>query len=155
MGDLDLQVGGSVLFTDSVDEVVEALKPGLAFSLGAMGSREFNFYNAAYSRAGYADEAKEVQNLWIDGRRDEARKTVPSEMVIKSNLLGTDEMVKGRIRAYRDAGVTTLTASLRYRGMGRTGLEAPNLSERIEALGHLMDLVNEVNDEPFTQVWKP
>lgn len=155
MGDLDLQVGGSVLFTDSVDEVVEALKPGLAFSLGAMGSREFNFYNAAYSRAGYADEAKEVQNLWIDGRRDEARKMVPSEMVIKSNLLGTDEMVKGRIRAYRDAGVTTLTASLRYRGMGRTGLEAPNLSERIEALGHLMDLVNEVNDEPFTQVWKP
>ena len=153
MGELDLQAGGTVLFTDDVDEAVEALKPGLAFSLGAMGSRESNFYNSAYSRAGYADEAKEIQNLWIDGRRDEARKLVPSEMILKSNLLGTDEMVKDRIRAYRDAGVTTLTASLRYRAMGRTGLEAPNLTERIEVLAHLMNIVNEVNEEPFSKPW--
>lgn len=153
MSDLDLQAGGTVLFTDAVDEAVEALKPGLAFSLGAMGSREFNFYNAAYSRAGYADEAKAVQQLWIDGRRDEARKLVPSEMVLKPNLLGTDEMVKERIRAYRDAGVTSLTASLRYRSMGRGGLAAPNLHERIEALGHLIDLVNEINEEPFSEPW--
>ncbi len=61
--------------------------------------------------------------------------------------------VKDRIRAYRDAGVTTLAASLRYRAMGRTGLEAPNLTERIEVLGHLMDLVNEVNEEPFSGPW--
>ena len=153
MGELDLQAGGTVLFTDDVDEAVEALKPGLAFSLGAMGSREFNFYNSAYSRAGYADEAKEIQNFWIDGRRDEARRLVPAEMILKSNLIGTDEMVKDRIRAYRDAGVTTLTASLRYRAMGRTGLEAPNLTERIEVLGHLMDLVNEVNEEPSSGPW--
>ena len=138
MGELDLQAGGTVLFTDDVDEAVEALKPGLAFSLGAMGSREFNFYNSAYSRAGYADEA---------------RRLVPAEMILKSNLIGTDEMVKDRIRAYRDAGVTTLTASLRYRAMGRTGLEAPNLTERIEVLGHLMDLVNEVNEEPSSGPW--
>ena len=153
MGELDLQAGGTVLFTDDVDEAVEALKPGLAFSLGAMGSRDFNFYNSAYSRAGYADEAKEIQNLWIYGRRDEARRLVPAEMVLKSNLIGTDEMVKDRIRAYRDAGVTTLTASLRYRAMGRTGLEAPNLTERIEVLAHLMDLINEVNEEPFSGPW--
>ncbi len=153
MSDIDLQVGGSVLFTDDVDEAVEALKPGLAFSLGAMGSREFNFYNAAYCRAGYADEAKAIQNLWIDGRRDEARKLVPAEMVLKSNLIGTDEMVKERIRAYRDAGVDTLAASLRYRAVGRTGLAVPGLKERIEVLGHLMDLVNEVNEEPFEPPW--
>ncbi len=153
MADIDLQVGGTVLFTEDVDAAVEALKPGLAFSLGAMGSRQFNFYNAAYSRAGFADEAKKVQDLWIDGRRDEARKLVPSEMVLKSNLLGTGEMVKERIRAYRDAGVNTLSASLRYRAVGRTGLSAPNLNERIEVLGRLMDLVNEVNEEPFDPSW--
>lgn len=153
MSGLDLQAGGSVLFTDSVDEAVEALKPGLAFSLGAMGSQEFNFYNAAYSRAGYADEAKAIQRLWLDGRRDEARKLVPSEMILKSNLLGTDEMVKQRIRAYRDAGVTSLSASLRFRAVGRGGLEVPTLRGRIEILGHLMDLVNEVNEEPFTPPW--
>ena len=78
---------------------------------------------------------------------------MPAEMVLKSNLLGTDEMVKERIRAYRDAGVTTLSASLRFRAMGRSGLEAPNLRERIEVLGHLMDLVNEINEEPFSGPW--
>ncbi|PKB71769.1 MAG: F420-dependent methylene-tetrahydromethanopterin reductase [SAR202 cluster bacterium Io17-Chloro-G6] len=153
MTDLDLQAGGTVIFTDDVDEAVEALKPGLAFSLGAMGSRDFNFYNAAYSRAGYADEAKAIQALWLDGRRDEARRLVPPEMVWNSNLLGTDEMVKERIRAYRDAGLTTLSASLRYRAMGRGQLETPTLTERIEVLGHLMDLVNEVNQEPFSKRW--
>ena len=153
MGELDLQAGGTVLFTDAVDESVEALKTGLAFSVGAMGSREFNFYNAAYSRAGYADEAKEIQNLWLEGKREEARKLVPSEMVLKSNLLGTDEMVKERIRAYRDAGVTTLRASAGYRAMGRSGLVAPTLGQRIETLGHLMDLVNEINQEPFSGPW--
>ena len=146
--DLDLQAGGTVYFTEDVDGAVEALRPGLAFSLGAMGSRQFNFYNAAYSRAGYSDEAKAVQNLWLEGRRDEARKLVPDEMVLKSNLIGTDEMVKERIRAYRDAGVTTLSASLRFRGADRGGGGAPTINQRIEALGRLMDLVDEVNREP-------
>ena len=148
LGDLDLQAGGSIYFTEDVDEAVEALKPSLAFSLGAMGSRQFNFYNAVYSRAGYAEVAKEVQRLWIDGSRDEARKLVPAEMVLKSNLIGTDEMVKERLRAYRDVGVTTLSASLRRRGAGRGGGPPLSLNDRIEALGRLMDLVKEVNQEP-------
>ncbi len=146
--DLDLQVGGTISFTDDVDETVETLKPGLAFSLGAMGSREFNFYNDAYCRAGYEDVAKEVQRLWLDGRRDEARKLVPAEMVLKTNLIGTDEMVKDRIRAYRDAGVNTLNVGLRRRGSGPGQPARPDLKERIETLGHMMDLVAEVNKEP-------
>ena len=62
-------------------------------------------------------------------------------------------MVKQRIRAYRDAGVTSLSASLRFRAVGRGGLEVPALRERIENLGHLVDLVNEGNEEPFTPPW--
>ena len=148
MDDLDLQVGGSVYFTDDVDEAIAAFKPGLAFSLGAMGSRQFNFYNAAYSRSGYADEAKRIQDLWIDGKRDEARALVPDEMVMKSNLIGTDEMVKGRLRAYRTVGVTTLHASLRYRDLNRGEAVQPTLNERVATLGRLMKLVEEVNQEP-------
>ena len=148
--DLDLQAGGSIYFTDDVDEAVEALRPSLAFSLGAMGSRQFNFYNAAYSRAGYSEVAKEVQRLWLDGSRDEARKLVPAEMILKSSLIGTDQMVKERLRAYRDVGVNTLSASLRRRGASRGGGPALSLNGRIEALGHLMDLVNEVNLETVT-----
>ena len=72
-------------------------KPGLAFTLGAMGSRQHNFYNDAFKRAGYTDAAVEVQRLWLDGKREEAAARVPDEMAIKANLLGTEAMVRERV----------------------------------------------------------
>ncbi len=102
-----------------------------------MGSRKHNFYNAAFQRAGYQETAIEVQNLWLDGKRDEAAQRVPDELVLKTNLLGTEDMVKERIRAYRDAGVTTL----RVDPAGR------DLKERLETLARTVDLVNAVSRE--------
>jgi hypothetical protein len=103
-----------------------------------MGSRDHNFYNAAFRRAGYQDVASEVQNLWLDGKRQEAAARVPDEIVLKTNLLGTDDMVRDRVRAYRDAGVTTL----------RVEPEGRDLRERLETLGRVLDLVAEVSAEP-------
>ncbi len=120
LADLDLQAGGVVAFSDDIDRLIPPRKPGLAFSLGAMGSRQHNFYNDAYKRAGYTDVALEVQRLWLDGRRDEATARVPDELVLKTNLLGTNAMVRRRLELYRDAGVTTL---------------------RVEPAGDLLDLV--------------
>jgi len=137
LGDLDLQAGGVVAFSDDLAPLLARRKPGLAFTLGAMGSRQHNFYNDAFRRAGYEDVAKDVQRLWLDGRREEATARVPDEMVIKTNLLGTDEMVKERIRAYRDAGVTTL----------RVEPDAQKLDERVATLGRLMDLLKAVDAE--------
>jgi len=131
LADLDLQVGGVVAFSDDVDRLIPPRKPGLAFSLGAMGSRQHNFYNDAYKRAGYTDVALEVQGLWLDGHRDEAAARVPDELVLKTNLLGTDAMVRRRLELYRDAGVTTL----RVEPAGET------LEARLATLGRLLDLV--------------
>jgi F420-dependent oxidoreductase-like protein len=131
LADLDLQAGGVVAFSDDVDRLIPPRKPGLAFSLGAMGSRQHNFYNDAYKRAGYTDVALEVQRLWLDGRRDEATARVPDELVLKTNLLGTDAMVRRRLELYRDAGVTTL----RVEPAGET------LEARLTTLGRLLDLV--------------
>jgi F420-dependent oxidoreductase-like protein len=128
---LDLQAGGVVDFSDDVDRLIPPRKPGLAFSLGAMGSRQHNFYNDAYKRAGYTDVALEVQSLWLDGHRDEATARVPDELVLKTNLLGTDAMVRRRLELYRDAGVTTL----RVEPAGET------LEARLATLGRLLDLV--------------
>ena len=128
---LDLQAGGVVAFSDDVDRLIPPRKPGLAFSLGAMGSRQHNFYNDAYKRAGYTDVALEVQSLWLDGHRDEAAARVPDELVLKTNLLGTDPMVRRRLELYRDAGVTTL----RVEPAGET------LEARLATLGRLLDLV--------------
>jgi len=129
--DLDRQAGGRVAFGDDLERLIAPRKPGLAFTLGAMGSRQHNFYNDAFRRAGYADAAAEVQRLWLTGRRDDAAARVPDELVRKTNLLGTEAMVRDRVRAYRDAGVTTL----------RVEPDGDTLDARLATLGRLVELV--------------
>jgi len=133
LADLDLQAGGVAAFSDDVDRLVAERKPGLAFTLGAMGSARHNFYNDAFRRAGYEDVAAEVQRLWLEGRREEAAARVPDEMALKTNLLGTEAMVRARIAAYRAAGVTTL----RVEPAGRT------LDERLATLARVIALARE------------
>jgi F420-dependent oxidoreductase-like protein len=131
LAQLDLQAGGVVAFSDDVERLIPPRKPGLAFTLGAMGSRQHNFYNDAFKRAGYEDVAVEVQRLWLDGHREEAAARVPDELVLKTNLLGTDAMVRKRLETYRQAGITTL----RVEPAGDT------LDARLATLGHLLELV--------------
>jgi F420-dependent oxidoreductase-like protein len=128
---LDLQAGGVVAFSDDVERLIPPRKPGLAFSLGAMGSRQHNFYNDAFKRAGYEDVALEVQRLWLDNRRDEAVARVPDELVLKTNLLGTEAMVRKRLEAYRQAGITTL----------RVEPAGESLEARLATLGRLLEIV--------------
>jgi F420-dependent oxidoreductase-like protein len=131
MADIDIQVGGAVAFGDDIDALVEPLRMGMAFTLGAMGSPKTNFYNAAYRRGGWDEAGAEVQRLWVAGKRDEAAARVPKEMIIQANLLGDEAQVKARIAAFRDAGVTTL----------RVAPAGATMAERLETLGRVMDLV--------------
>ena len=134
MAGIDLQAGGVVSFGDDLEKMLPRRKPGLAFTLGAMGSKEHNFYNAAFQRAGYQEEARAIQLKWIEGDRQTAASMVPDEMVTKTNLLGTDAMVRERMQAYKDAGVTTL----RLDPDGRT------LQERLDTLGRAINLAKDV-----------
>jgi alkanesulfonate monooxygenase SsuD/methylene tetrahydromethanopterin reductase-like flavin-dependent oxidoreductase (luciferase family) len=129
--DIDIQTGGYFEISDDVDRLVAERKPAMAFTLGAMGSAKTNFYNDAYCRAGYEDDAKAVQSLWIDGKRDQAIARVPDEMVLLTNFIGTETMVRERLRAFRDAGVNTI----------RLGTGGGNWSERTAALEEATDLV--------------
>jgi F420-dependent oxidoreductase-like protein len=131
LGALDLQAGGHVAFGDDVERLIAARKPGLAFTLGAMGSREHNFYNDAFKRAGYTDAATEVQRLWLDGKRDEAAARVPDDLAVKVNLLGTEAMVRERLGIYRASGLTTL----------RVDPAGSTLTQRLDTLARLLDLV--------------
>jgi F420-dependent oxidoreductase-like protein len=129
--DIDIQVGGTVAFGDDRAALVEPLRMGMAFTLGAMGSPKTNFYNEAYRRGGWNEAAAEVQQLWVSGQRDAAAARVPAEMIEQANLLGDEAGVRDRLRAFRDAGVTTLRVQPAGRG----------LEERLTTLGRIMDLV--------------
>jgi F420-dependent oxidoreductase-like protein len=134
LSDLDLQVGGAVGFGDDIERLTAPHKPRLAFTLGAMGSPQHNFYNAAYRRGEFAEVAERSQALWLEGRRDEAAACIPDEMVLAGNLLGTHDMVRERIARYRDVGISTL----RLDPLGSTP------EERLDTLGRAIELVREV-----------
>ena len=131
LADIDIQTGGYFEMGDDVERLIEARKPAMAFTLGGMGSAKTNFYNDAYCRAGYEDDAKAVQSLWIDGKRDQAVARVPDEMVLLTNLIGTEDMIRDRLKAFRDAGVNTF----------RLGTGGESWKERTSALEEAVDLI--------------
>jgi F420-dependent oxidoreductase-like protein len=138
---LDLLMPVTLEITDDVDEAARRHAAGYAFTIGAMGSKDQNFYNAAFARQGFADDVAAVQQLWLDGDRDGAAARVPPELGFRTNLLGPPEVLKERLRLYRAAGVTTLQVK-------PSGLD----SDAIDALGQLADLVAAVNAEPTSGV---
>jgi Luciferase-like monooxygenase len=83
----------------------------LALYIGGMGSREQNFYNQLVQRYGFEDDALKVQDLYLDGKRDEAAAALPDELIDLITLCGPKDHVRDRLAAFRDAGVGTLTVS--------------------------------------------
>ncbi|MEM8619756.1 MAG: LLM class flavin-dependent oxidoreductase [Actinomycetota bacterium] len=136
--DLDLTVSVAVEITDDVDEAAKRHAAGFAFTFGAMGSASSNFYNDAFSRQGWGDDVAEVQRLWMSGDRQAARERVPAEIGLRTNLIGSVDDIRVRLREYRDCGVTTL----------RVGPMGDDLDTQLAGLGQVMDLVNEINAEP-------
>lgn len=136
LADLDLQAGGEVRFGTDIGKLTSGVKRSIAFRLGAMGSRQHNFYNQAYQRAGYATPAVRIQRLWLGGRRDEAVNAVPEEMALLSSFIGTEDMIRDRVTAFRDAGITTLRAEP----------EGESLAQQLRTLTRFSEIVRDVNE---------
>jgi hypothetical protein len=82
-----------------------------ALYIGGMGARGRNFYNTVFQRQGFADEAKLVQDLYLDGKKDEAAAALPDEFIERVTLIGPAGHVRERIAALGEAGVTHLHVS--------------------------------------------
>ena len=131
--DLDCCVSARVSFGDDLEALLDARRPGVAFTLGAMGSGETNFYGEAFHRAGFEAISREIQGRWRAGDRKGAAALVPDEMITGFQLVGSDEQIKTRLARYRAAGVTTLKLGLDSAG--------PLGSARFEALERFMALL--------------
>jgi F420-dependent oxidoreductase-like protein len=97
--------------TDDVAAGRDAMRPYVALYVGGMGSREQNFYNNLVQRYGFEDAAKQVQDLYLEGKRDEAMAALPGELIDTVSLCGPRDVVRERLRVFRDAGVGTLMVS--------------------------------------------
>jgi len=99
-----------VMVGEDLQQCRDMLKPYIALYVGGMGARGRNFYNSLVTRYGYEKEAKEIQDLYLDGKKAEAAATVPDELVDETSLVGPPERIRDGLAAWRESGVTTLLA---------------------------------------------
>jgi F420-dependent oxidoreductase-like protein len=109
LGELQVVAGVPVAIGEDVDALHDRVRPHLALYVGGMGARGKNFYNDLAVRYGYEAAAKEVQDLYLEGRKDEAAAALPEDFVRAVSLIGPEGYVAERVAAYAEAGVTTLT----------------------------------------------
>ncbi len=134
LGPLQISAGGLVAIGeeyagDGADRVLDLVRPTAALYVGGMGARDKNFYNSIARRYGYVDEATEIQDLYLSGRKEEAAAAVPRALLAGTNLVGPESHVAERIAAYREAGVTYLSVNL----------AGPDQVKTVETLRGLLD----------------
>ena len=123
----------NVMISDDLELARNAMRPMLALYVGGMGSREQNFYNRLVSGYGFEQAAKQVQDLYLEGRRNEAMMALPDKLIDLVSIVGPRDKAREKIRAFRDAGVHTLIVS----GMA---IDTPS---RIEQLRLVAELAHE------------
>jgi F420-dependent oxidoreductase-like protein len=100
-----------VAIDDDIERARDVMRPIVALYVGGMGSRERNFYNALVRRYGFEDAAQEIQDLYLDGKKNEAAAAIPGELIDTVSLAGPCDHIKERLEVYRDAGVGSLIVS--------------------------------------------
>jgi F420-dependent oxidoreductase-like protein len=98
----------TVIVGDDVETLRGFVKPMVALYVGGMGARGRNFYNDLACRYGFEAAAREIQDLYLDGKKREATGAVPDELVDEISLIGPKERIAERLDAWRESGITTM-----------------------------------------------
>jgi F420-dependent oxidoreductase-like protein len=120
----DIAATAPALVTDDVQAGRDSLKPYYALYIGGMGARGKNFYNSLFARYGYEDEAREIQDLFLDGKQRDAAAKVPDAFIDDVALVGPPERIADRLAAWRESGATSLLVSARDANTLRAVAEA-------------------------------
>jgi F420-dependent oxidoreductase-like protein len=113
---LDISAGGILLIDESMTgdtqtKVLDNARPQMALYVGGMGARGKNFYNDVCRDYGFEKEAVEIQDLYLDGKKEEAASKIPGEWILNANLVGSPGFIRERVAAYKEAGVTVLSVN--------------------------------------------
>jgi F420-dependent oxidoreductase-like protein len=100
----------------------DALRPGLALYIGGMGARTANFYNDLIKRIGYERAAREIQDLYLAGKRQEAAAAVPDALIDEISLIGPPERIRDRLQAWQEIAKQGWVGSLVLAGADRAAM---------------------------------
>jgi F420-dependent oxidoreductase-like protein len=106
----DFEIAATVplIIHDDVEQAADFLRPMYALYFGGMGARQANFHHDVAVRLGYEAEAKKIQDLYLDGHKEEAAAAVPTALVESLALIGSEDKIRDDLEAWRESIVTTL-----------------------------------------------
>jgi F420-dependent oxidoreductase-like protein len=107
----EVSCGVMVIPGDDVQKCADMVRPFLALYAGGMGAKGANFHYEVFERMGYGDVADKVQNLYLDGRKDEAAASIPLEMVEDVALVGPADKIRDELDKWRETCITEVLLS--------------------------------------------
>ncbi|MEE9414552.1 MAG: LLM class F420-dependent oxidoreductase [Acidimicrobiales bacterium] len=111
LGKLQITAGGMLAIGPEAEQYRELARGMMALYIGGMGARGKNFYNELACKYGYESEAKTIQDLYLDGHKEEAAAAVPDEMLEGASLCGDEGYIKDKVAAFAESGVTMLNVT--------------------------------------------
>ena len=113
----------NVIVTDDVEAAADMLRPVMALYVGGMGAKEMNFHFDVFCRLGYEAEAHKIQELYLDGKKDDAAAAVPTSMIEEINLIGPKEKIRDELEIWKASRVTSILIGSRDPQLLRTMAE--------------------------------
>ena len=104
----EITAGAVVSINDNLEEALYPVKAMLGFYIGGMGSKQRNFHKELMARMGFEAEADRIQDLFFEGKRDEAIAVVPDQFADEISLCGPRERIAEKLADWRNSPVTTL-----------------------------------------------
>jgi len=104
LDDFDVAPFVQVVLGDDVEACRQPVREHLALYIGGMGPPGKNFYNDYASNMGYADEAAHIQKLYLGGKKVDAARAVPDELIDDCALVGPAARIRERLGAWKEAG---------------------------------------------------
>lgn len=110
LGPFNIVAGGMVAIGEGPETkaLLDFARPIFALYIGGMGAKGKNFYNDVARAYGYEQEAEEIQDLYLSGKKKEAEALIPMEWLEAANLVGPASYIKERLAAFAEAGVTSM-----------------------------------------------
>ena len=94
----------TVVMGDDVEQCMIPIRGAMALYIGGMGARGKNFYTDYAKRLGFEEAAIKIQDLYLEGRKDEAMAAVPAELIDACHLVGPADRIKDRLQRWTEAG---------------------------------------------------
>ncbi len=106
--DFEVATTVNVIIDDDVDQAADFVRPFLALYIGGMGHKDVNFHFDVFCRMGFEAEANKIQELYLDGKKDDAAATVSTEMVEATALVGSEAKIRDELQAWEETALTTM-----------------------------------------------